>query len=74
MSSRPKLIANVNRKICVACGTCVTQCPKSVIDVWRGSFAVVALAQCLGCGRCAAACPIGAITLRERVKSEGETL
>ena len=31
----------VNKKKCVACGTCINECPLSAISVWKGCYATV---------------------------------
>lgn len=61
-----KRCAEVNRKACVACGTCLKECMKKAITVWRGCYATVDAAQCVGCGKCAKVCPVGCIEISER--------
>lgn len=63
-----KKYASVERKNCVACGTCMMVCPKKAIQVKDGCFAQVDPALCVGCGKCAKVCPTGCITLMERGK------
>lgn len=60
----PKRSANVNKKYCVACGTCIKECPKSAVTVWRGCYAIVAESECIGCGKCAGVCPVGCVTIK----------
>lgn len=57
--------ADVNRKRCVACGTCVKVCPMDAIAIVQGISAQVAQETCVGCGKCAKECPADAITIRE---------
>lgn len=57
--------AVVDRRLCVACGTCVKVCPKEAIAVRKGLYAEVSLRQCVGCGLCARACPADIIQIRE---------
>ena len=57
--------AVVDRRLCVACGTCVKVCPKEAIAVRKGLYAEVSLQQCVGCGLCARACPADIIQIRE---------
>lgn len=64
-----KKYAVVDEKNCVACGTCVKQCPKNAIKIWRGCYAAVNENECVGCGRCAGVCPVGCI---EIVRKEAE--
>lgn len=51
-------------KNCVACGTCVFECPVQAITIYKGTCAQVQ-DNCVGCGRCAQACPAGIITIQE---------
>lgn len=64
-----KRYSTVERSNCVACGTCVTVCPKEAIKVIRGCYAAVNSGICIGCNKCGKVCPTGCITLVER----GET-
>jgi Fe-S-cluster-containing hydrogenase component 2 len=57
--------AVIKQKECVACGTCVTQCPKGALFIDHGSFAQVESERCVGCGRCRAACPASIIQIGE---------
>lgn len=61
-----KKYTQVNRNICVACGACTKECPKSAISVWKGCYAVVDEGICIGCGKCAGICPAGCISTVER--------
>lgn len=61
-----KKVAEVYKKKCVACGTCIKECPKASISVWRGCYAVVESNVCIGCGKCSRVCPAGCIEIKER--------
>lgn len=61
-----KRYAEVDRAVCVACGTCASVCPKQAAAVPNGCWAVVDRAVCVGCGLCARACPANCIALVER--------
>lgn len=61
-----KKYAVVDRKICVACGACMTACPKGALFVHRGCYAVADETKCVGCGLCTKTCPAGCIAIRER--------
>lgn len=67
------MIAVVDEKQCIGCGTCIKVCPFSapqLIDVEVKTEEMVYLAKksrinpamCKGCGSCAASCPVGAIS------------
>ena len=58
--------AVIDRKVCVACGSCVKVCPRGAISVYRGCYADVDLEKCVGCGLCARSCPAGCIEVQER--------
>jgi heterodisulfide reductase subunit A len=69
------MIAVVDEKLCIGCGTCVKVCPfnaPQLIEVEVNAEEVVYLAKksrinpamCKGCGSCAASCPTGAISPR----------
>jgi NAD-dependent dihydropyrimidine dehydrogenase PreA subunit len=44
---------------CVACGTCLPECPSGAIS--EGDIYVIDAAACVDCGTCADVCPTGAI-------------
>ena len=58
--------AVVDRKVCVACGSCVKVCPRGAISVYKGCYADVDLDKCVGCGLCAKTCPASCIEVKER--------
>ena len=60
-----KKYAEVNKKICVACGVCMKSCPKAAIKIFRGCFAAVDRNLCVGCGICGKICPAGCITIEK---------
>lgn len=45
--------------VCVACGTCIDQCPVGAIS--EGDIYKIDPDKCASCGTCADACPTGAI-------------
>ena len=58
--------AVVDRKVCVACGSCVKVCPRGAISVYKGCYADVDVEKCVGCGLCAKTCPASCIEVKER--------
>ncbi len=44
---------------CVACGTCISECPVEAIS--EGAIYVIDAAKCTDCGSCASVCPVEAI-------------
>ena len=46
---------------CVACGTCIDECPVGAIS--EGDIYSINPDECTECGTCADACPSGAISL-----------
>ena len=45
---------------CVACGTCIDECPVEAISEGDGKY-VIDADTCVECGACAAQCPVEAI-------------
>lgn len=58
-------IARVGRE-CVACGCCVTTCPKEAISINSGVIALIDSNTCIGCGKCSIICPAAVITIMDR--------
>jgi Pyruvate/2-oxoacid:ferredoxin oxidoreductase delta subunit len=56
------LVANVDQKLCTACGACVDACVCSAIQIENGS-ARVNEEECIGCGVCVRECPVDAIKI-----------
>lgn len=50
----------VDENLCVACGTCLGECPVDAIS--EGDTMSVNPDICIDCGACEAACPVGAIS------------
>lgn len=61
-----KKVAQFDIGICVACGACVKECPRGVISIYKGCYAVNNQELCIGCGKCAKICPSGCIEIIER--------
>lgn len=68
--NRSKRYASPDGQRCVACGACVTECPRDAVRVDRGCQAVVDPERCVGCGRCARVCPADCIALIAREVAE----
>lgn len=60
-----RMVADVKKRICTLCETCVALCPYEArsVDPEEGVI-VVDPAACQGCGACATACPSGAAFVR----------
>lgn len=56
-----KTMAYVISDDCVACGTCIDECPVGAIS--EGDKYSINADECTECGTCADACPSGAISL-----------
>jgi len=61
-----KKFASVDKKNCIACGTCMIVCPKDAIEIKQGYFAYAEPEICVGCAKCAKECPTGCISLEVR--------
>jgi len=53
----------INPKLCLGSGSCITACPEEAIGMIKGKAVLINPTLCIGHGACAAACPHGAITL-----------
>lgn len=55
---------------CIACGTCVEQCPVDAIKICQGKdgndYARVNAERCIGCGLCVRCCPSGSRVMERR--------
>lgn len=51
--------------LCVACGTCLKECPLGAIAINDGISAVVDREKCVGCGKCSKICPASVIEIVE---------
>ena len=48
---------------CIACGTCIDECPVDAIS--EGDIYVIDPELCTDCGSCAEVCPVDAISIDE---------
>lgn len=75
-------VAVIDKDLCVACGMCVTACPKSIIDIVPATNLVYVSCSstakgaatrkackvgCIGCKKCEKACPSAAITVTDNL-------
>lgn len=52
-------MAHVINNSCVACGSCISECPVSAIS--EGDIYVIDASKCTDCAACVAVCPSDAI-------------
>jgi len=64
-------VAQVDKMLCAACGTCEDACPFGAIEV--DGTAIVSWEMCMGCGVCVGQCPNEAMSL-VRDERKGEPL
>ena len=62
---KTKRKAVIDKKYCVACGTCVKICPLKIISINQGVFAEINYEKCVGCGKCAKAYPASVIEIKQ---------
>ena len=62
--------AFVDKKLCVACGCCLTACKVGAITIPRGVYAIIDINKCVGCGKCARKCPASVICAKEVTTNE----
>lgn len=65
-----KRYAQVRKSKCVACGTCIRECPRGAIEISGGCYAKIEKQLCVGCGKCAGICPAGCIDIVQREKED----
>lgn len=53
----------INPRLCLGSGSCITACPEEAIGMIKGKAVLINPTLCIGHGACAAACPHDAITL-----------
>lgn len=58
-SKRVAMVSN----LCVACGTCIRECPLGAISIINGIKANVNKEKCVGCGKCSKICPASVIEI-----------
>ncbi len=62
---RNKKVAKIGSQ-CVACGTCIRECPFGAIKITNGVKANVNTEICVGCGKCSKICPASVIEIIAR--------
>lgn len=62
--------AFVNKKLCVACGCCLTACKVGAIAIPRGIYAMIDKAKCIGCSMCVKKCPASVIEMGVQTDAE----
>jgi len=62
--------AFIDKKLCVACGCCLSACKLGAVSIPTGTHAMVDINKCVGCGMCAQKCPVSIITIKEAVSNE----
>lgn len=63
LTEPPSLHPEINPKLCLGAGSCITACPEHAIGMIKGKAVLINPTHCIGHGACATACPHGAITL-----------
>lgn len=53
----------INPRLCLGSGSCITACPEEAIGMIKGKAVLINPTLCIGHGACAVACPHDAITL-----------
>ena len=57
-------MAHVISEECIACGTCIDECPVSAISEGDPIY-IIDAEVCIDCGACVDVCPVGAIAPAE---------
>ena len=50
-------------EFCVACGSCLKECPLQAISLSTGVKAEIDSQKCVGCGKCSKICPASTIEI-----------
>lgn len=58
-AKRRALVGN----FCVACGTCIAECPLKAISISTGVKIEIDADKCVGCGKCSKVCPASTIEI-----------
>jgi NAD-dependent dihydropyrimidine dehydrogenase PreA subunit len=61
-----KEVPVINAEECVACESCVNECPAGCLEIVDDVAKLVRPEDCTSCGTCAEVCPSEAITLEEQ--------
>lgn len=67
--SKRKII-QINERLCIGCGACITSCAEGALQIVDGKAKVVNDSFCDGLGACLGTCPTGALTIVEREAPE----
>lgn len=51
----------ISEELCIACGTCIDECPVEAISAGDDYYSIDA-DVCIDCGACADVCPVEAIS------------
>jgi len=68
MINSTNYLSNIDKELCVGCGTCVERCPTDAIELNDDNIAERNADYCIGCGVCAHFCPENAISLLEGMR------
>ena len=63
LQQHSNLSPKVDKKLCVACKSCIDWCPQSAISL-KDKKASIDPNKCIGCGECIVICPQGAIDIQ----------
>lgn len=57
-------IFELNAEACDACGACVEQCPRNLLELAEGKVGIIEVERCTMCKACVEACPRDAIQIK----------
>lgn len=66
--------SKVDEKLCIACGTCIDNCPVGALEFNAKGYAETTKNMCVGCTLCSNLCRSGAIYMELYDKATGERL
>ncbi len=63
----------IDRDVCLKCGTCSSYCPVAAIEVNKvEDYIEIDFDYCKGCGICATVCPVSCINMVKERGADGE--
>jgi ferredoxin len=72
LNKKQLMLPKIEKKLCVACGACISACPTGVFEIALDKPTIVKPSACTGCKLCALNCPSGAIHFKRKTEGSKE--
>jgi len=66
VTAMKKKVISINEELCIGCGSCISSCNQSALQIIDGKACLVKEDFCDGFGRCIGTCPTGALQIIEK--------